>query len=466
MTDVRTISEIIEEVVPHYKKKEGPESTHTLVYDSSSETIEPIYFFVLDLMKDFGLEVEKLVDNFTSTPGSAHFSETGIKASRIQDEAMKIMGSVNTVLRSVLNLVHDLKDFKLRLSIYEDLKAKEKKQEATLSLKQIWMDKVDIGKQQSSIKAMALGQAGYQTLIDAFLIANSPKDVDNMDLNERVKRILKPRVAEFNYWIKQSEKELRKRYEIQKNYLKSQVASLKLYSRWVKPYLKAAQELQMKDRKREPELVNMFNTLILELTLLGKSKLDVEKSTASGKLPIDFKERSGKLFGSPRLKAKRDYYSCVLVNLKFRAIPRQGVYIGKSEITFKSYALNDDELKKLDEEIEKSDINDALSLIEGATTESLEQIQKDIDYFLEEPDEEKKKEEQSNPFMALIGAYNKKEKKQDKKEEEKPKPVGELKPDNWVEKTHLRPLVAKTAEEVNFKIFDTYKSAHGMESWT
>ena len=48
------------------KVKEKPLKEHKLVYDSSSETLEPVYFFILDLMNNFGLETEKLVDNFSS----------------------------------------------------------------------------------------------------------------------------------------------------------------------------------------------------------------------------------------------------------------------------------------------------------------------------------------------------------------------------------------------------------------
>jgi len=454
---MKEIHEIIEEVSPYHKKKGGPEATHKLIYDSSAETLEPIYFFIIDLMNDMGLTPEKLVDNFSSTPGGAHFSETGIKAGRIQDEAMKIMGAVNTVLRSVLNLTYDLKDFKLRLAHYDGLKSQkpEEKNASILSLKQIWMDKVDIAKGNSSIKAMALGQAGFQTLIDAFLIAKDAKDVDKLDLNDRVKRILTPRVKEFNHWVVQSEKELLRRYEIQRNYLKSQVASLKLYSRWVKPYLKAAQQLQMKDPGREPDLVNMFNTIRMELTLLGKSKLNIEKSAASGDIPLNFK----------KMKPKRDYHSCILVDFNFRAIPRQGVFVGKSQITFRAYSLNDDELKKFEQELEKSDINDVFALIQGATDESLDQLKEDINNFLEEPEKEKQKpKDESNPFKALIGGYNKKEKKQntvDKKE----KIIDKVRPDDWKEKTHLRKISAETAQDICFKLFNLYKKAHGMPSY-
>lgn len=460
MPEIKAIHEIIEDIVPYYKKKGGPEAEHKLVYDSSGETLEPIYFFILDLMNDFGLAPEKLVDNFSSTPGGQHFSETGMKATRMQEEAMKIMGQVNTVLRSILNIIYDLKDFNLRLAHYNSLKTKDEKQKeaAILALKQIWMDKVDITKQQSSIKAMALGQAGYQTLIDAFLIAKNPDDVDKIDLNDRVKRILKPRVYEFNNWIVQSEKELRKRYAMQKTYLKSQVSSLKLYSQWVKPYLKASQQLQSKEGGREPNLVNMFNTIILELTLLGKSKIDLKESALSGKLPLELQN----------LKTKRNYYSCVLVDFNFRAIPRQGVFVGKSEITFRGYTLNDDEIEKFEQELKKSEISDVLNLVEGMTTESLEQLQGEIDTFLEEPEEtEKEEKDGSNPFMALIGAYNKKEKKQEKEKTGKKKQTNKnIKPDDWTEKNHIRKLAAEEAEETTFKLFDVYKKAHGMPSYT
>ena len=223
---------------------------HSLGYSSTSETLEPIYFFVLDLMNDFDFDIEKLVDNFSSTPGSGHFAELGQRATIMQQQGTKILADINTVLRSVLNLIYDLKEFRIRLQTYSDLNSKDKNEAALLSLKQIWMDKVDINKGNSSIKAMSF-QGGFQTLIDAFLVAKDEKDITKIDLNERVKRILLPRILEFNTWVTQSEKELSKRYELEKNYLRSQVNSLKLYSRWVKPYLRYAHELESKEMKRD-----------------------------------------------------------------------------------------------------------------------------------------------------------------------------------------------------------------------
>jgi hypothetical protein len=469
MAEVKSMSQIIEEVSPYYKNKKGPEATHTLVYDSSSETLEPIYFFIVDLMNDFGLAPEKLVDNFSSTPGSGHFAELGQRATIMQQQASKIMGDVNTVLRSVLNIIYDLKEFKIRLQHYDGLKSKKKEEQdaSVLSLKQLWMDKVDIAKGNSSIKAMALGQSGFQTLMDAFLIAKDEKEVDKLDLNDRVKRILKPRIQEFNLWIKESENELRKRYELEKTYLRSQVNSLKLYSRWVRPYLKAAQDLEPKENERNPALVKTFNTIILELTLLGKSKLDVADESSKGNLPKDFSKPNF-------LKTlKRNYYSCILVDFNFRGIPQrvsqQSHYAfgGRAEVTFRAYALNDDELKKFDEALKKTEISDVINLIEGATTESLGQLEEDINSFLDEKTAEQEKPKPMSwkdifePFSALFGAYEKSE----TKPQEKNKEII-VTPDDYIEKSLLRPLAIETVKARVFDLFDIYKKAHGMVSYS
>jgi len=445
-------------------EKGGMEASHTLAYDSTSETLEPIYFFILDLMNDFGLAPEKLIDNFASSPGSGHFAELGQRATIMQQQASKLMGDVNTVLRSVLNIIYDLKEFRIRLQVYDDFKSKDKdkSQGAMLSLKQLWMDKVDIIKGNSSIKAMALTQAGFTTLIDAFLVANDEKDIAKLDLNDRAKRILLPRIHEFNLWLQQSEQELRKRYELEKTYLRSQVSSLKIYSRWAKPYLRVAQELESKVGGRNAALVKIFNTLLLELSLLGKTKIDVRSSAAEGKLPKELE----------KIKTKRDYYSCILVDFVFRGIPqRMGqqshyTFGGRTEVSFRAYALNDDELKKLNEELEKSDMNDMLTLIEGATTESLEQMQDEINFFLEEKEEKASEsaKDTSNPFLALIGRYDKTEKKEPEKSKEKKSTT--IEKDSWVEKTQIRPFAAQTAAESAFNIFDVYKKAHGMPSYT
>lgn len=450
--------------IPAEKVKAKSEAEHDLTYDSSSETLEPVYFFILDLMNDFGLDTEKLVDNFTSSPGSGHFAELGQRATVMQQQGMKLLGDINNVLRSVLNLIYDLKEFRIRIGQYDALKDPSKKEAALLALKQIWVDKVDIQKGNSSLKAMSFGQAGFQTLFDAFLFVKDVADVDKVDLNDRVKRVLRARIIEFNDWLKNSGEEIRKRYNLERNYLQSQVNALKLYTRWAKPYLKAAQDLEMTQKSREPALVKTFNTIILEMTLLGKKKVKVEDAVAAGDLPKDLM----------RIKT-RDYYSCILVNFRFRGIPQrisqQSHYVfgGRAEISFKSYVLNQQELDKIEEELESSDLGDALQLIEGTTSESLGQLQDEINEFLEEKSEDgenpSKPSDTSNPFKALVGGYEKKPEKKEEKSEDKKQKV-KIQSENYAEKEYLRPMAKEGADDFTFKLFDIYKKAHGMPSYT
>jgi hypothetical protein len=451
MPGINEVHKIIEKISLYYKKKKAAEASHELVYDSISDSMEPVYFWIVDLMNDMNLQPEKIIDNFTSSPGSGHFAELGQRATIMQQQGTKILADINTVLRSVLNIIYDLREFKIRLRSYEDLKSgdEKKKEAAILSLKQIWLDKVDMQKGNSSITLMAR-QIGFQTLFDAFYVAKDEKDADKIDLNDRVKRIVKQRIHEFNTWVKESEGELRKRYELEKNYLRSQVNSLKLYSRWVKPYLHAAQQLEQRGQGTNPDLVKTFNTILLELVLLGKQEI---------KPPEEFGE----------MKTRRKYYSCVLIDFYFRGIPRKftqrGDYTfgGRTEVTFNGYALNEDEIEKLKKELDNSDIADVLKLIEGSTGESLEKLQEEINFFLEEKEEEKeKKKDDSNPFLAIIGHYEKKENKAEEKSNKEEK----IKPDNWFEENHLRKDAASAAKEKAFDMFDIYKKAHGMNSFT
>ncbi len=440
----------------------APVQMHKLIYDSPSESLEPTYFWILDFLRNTGHKVDKITDNFVAAPGSAHFSELGMKATKMQEEAMKTLGAVNQVLKSTLNILYDLKEFRIRLDAYEKYQkgSPGEKGAALLSLKQIWLDRVDINRGNSSIKGLTQ-QFDYVTLIDAFMAAENldfvtkkPED-GGLDLNDRVRRILQQRVAEFFKWVEQSEAELKKRYEIERHYLRSQVNTIKLYSRWVKPYLKAARQLES---RMDPDagLVTTFNSVLLELTLIAKSEYKPDEDIAVGDLPKVFKDVS-----------KKKYFSVVLVEFKFRGIPHRAgqgfTFGGRTEVVFTSFGLNDLEIEILKKELEKDDLGDAFKLIEGATQESLDQIQKDIDEFLDEdkkPEKEKTGED-TNPFTALFSFFTsnkKKDKDKDKKEEKK------LTPDNIYEKV-LRSQAIIGARDSARNVFEIYKQSHGMPAF-
>lgn len=436
-----------------FKAFKNPIEKHTLIYDNFSQALEPIYFWIIDYINKEFDSSDKLIDNFITSVGSAQFGETGQKLTRMQEEAMKMMGTSGAIVKSILNIVYDLKEFKIRLETYDDLRSKNKaiQSAALLALKQIWLDQVDFAKRgTTSIKQLA-AQYDYVTLIDAFMAASSLEEAKKLDLNERVKRILEQRVAEFEKWVKESESELRKRYEIEKAYLRNQVNSVKLYSRWIKPYLKYAKDLEQRATATS-SLVNAFNTTLLELSVLGKGKYKIDADIDAGNIPKSFK----------KIKI-REYAPIVIIEFKYRAAPeriQQGGYgfRGRVEMVFTSYALNEHELKVLKSELEKDDVGDLMKLVEGSTTESLEKIQIDLDEFLDEKKEKKEKENQdTNPFSALFSFLKKEDKKVDLEKG--------IPPDNDVEKVIRNQTLV--AGRVNCrKIYNAFKGANNMPSFS
>lgn len=78
----------------------SPVEKHEIEYDSAAEGLEPLYFWTLDFVGKMFPKVEKLTDNFVSSPGSGHFSDLAGKATRMQEEASKMLGATNQVLKN------------------------------------------------------------------------------------------------------------------------------------------------------------------------------------------------------------------------------------------------------------------------------------------------------------------------------------------------------------------------------
>lgn len=442
----------------------APSQKNLIIYEALNEGAEPIYFWILDKMSLEGYKSsEKLVDNFVSSPGSGHFSEMGAKATKMQEEAMKMLGAANNVLKSILNIIYDLKEFKLRLEIYDDyLKSKDpaKKNSAFLSLKQIWMDTVDIKRGTTALKGL-VQQFDYVTIIDAFMAVNSleevtkPSDQGGLDLNERVRRILQQRVQEFFRWITESERELRKRFEVEKIYLRSQVNTVKLYARWAKPYLRWARKLEQ-NANEKAEVVTAFNTSVMELIVMGLVSHNIHQDVADGALP-------------PAVENKeiRPYSAIVLLEYRFRSVPErtanQGYgFRGRVELVFTSYALNKDELDMFKKALAKDDFGDVMAMVEGATTESLEVLASDLDEFLEDNPKSKdaKKEEKKSGdagFTSLLNIF----------QDEKPKLAKGAKiipPDSFLEQ-YVRSQTAITARRRCYRLYDHYKKSKGWPAF-
>jgi len=451
--------------------KPAPIWDNTLNYETHIDNLQPVYFWIVDFANTmYDKKVEKMYDNFVTSPGSSYFAELGQRATKMQEEGMKIMGMVNTVIKSVLNLIYDLKEFEILFKDYEkskspDLKTKEI---GILNLKQRWMSNVDAKRGMGSIDNMA-HQYGFTLLRPAFMAAASVEAADSMDLNDIIKRVLRPRLAEFFEWVKLSERELNQRYNIEKSYLKNQVNTLKLYTEWAKPYLSAAKQLGMSPAGTTPSLVSVFGTMILSLELLGAKEYSVEDAVVAKDLPLNFRTLSEK-------KQIRKFYQVGFITFEFRTFPtQQSMHSGKVNMEFKSFALNEDELdylRLLKEDQDKKDIFAVTSI----TEETLAQLKDDIDKYLKAEDKKVEKEELA--FSGLFkdfgkSFFGKEEKKEEKTEADIEKEKSEkfnnykkngVRPDTY-EESVVRALAEVDAAGLCFKIYDVFKKSKGMAAF-
>jgi len=449
-----------------------PVSSYKLSFDSQQAQLEPIYYWLLDWVQERGWSMEKTVDNFMASPGSGQFSDMNMRATKMQEEGMKILGGLNQVVKSVLNLIYDLKEFELRLAHYDDAKSKDvkEKEEGMLALKQIWLDNVDLKRGRGSIHQMS-AEMGFTTLREAFMMAEDVdalkrmnKDEEGGLINDQVMRILIPRISEFLKWVKYSESELRKRFSIEKNYLRSQVETIKLYSAWMKPYLVAAEKLRQKGFEKDSALVNAFSTSMFELQLMGSQPIKVE-DVYDGKYV-----------------SKRGYNRVMIIGLVYRGhvsqrVTQKGDYGfamgGKVDMTFDAYSLNDEELAAARKLLEKDDISKSMEFSGDVAGDALKELKEDLDYFLMSPEEKEKEDAKKkgkevgekvdiNPFSALLGLVKKKKSKVEKGEKAFVE-IEDIKNDNFVEKM-MRAKGAETASDWLYLVYDIYKKAHGMAS--
>tara|TARA_Y100000310_G_C20402893_1_gene678257 strand:- start:107 stop:793 length:687 start_codon:yes stop_codon:yes gene_type:complete len=222
----------------------------------------------------------------------------------------------------------------------------------------------------------------------------------------------------------------------------------------MKPYLQSAAELEMGGSEGSAELVTAFNTMIFELGIMGKRSIDVEQSILEADLPKGIK------------RPKRKYYSIVIVDLHFRGIPGKAgqhyTFGGRATVSFKAYSLNEDEFEAYKQELTKTEIGDVMKLIQGSTTESLDELKEDIDYFLEDKTKEKKEESvDTNPFSALFSLFRPQKKEKDK--EKGSIDIKKIKKDTYAESL-VRQLAKNIAAHNCFDVYDVYKKSHGMPS--
>lgn len=339
----------------------SPVQQHVLVLDHPDEPLEPLYFNLLDdLQTRDDWRITIFADTVAGTIGSGFSADLTRRVMQQQQQAADQMGRIHGQIRALLHQWQKWHEDKERLKVYAA---------ATSSDHQV---------SENALRAL---QSRWRKNLN-------PDSASKEDAFTG---------SDFETWREQSEYEQRQRLEFDRQLLASQLRLLKLQTGWLKPYL---HHFQSGDHQKNPALVTPFNTALFELVLLVELPSEIEQSVRQGDLPK-------LLLG----KQHRQVRPLVVVEFRFRAIPertRAGSYAyrGRAELTFTSYALNDEELAVLQREIKRNDFGELFGALEQKMPETLGQLLANLDELLAEPNSPPKaakpSAEDPNPFSALF----------------------------------------------------------------
>ena len=434
-----------------------------ITYDAFSEGLEPVYYWFLEFLDGMKYKLKKTQDVFAASEGGGWYSEMGMRRTALEKRASELIGTINMVIKSIINLLWDLKEFDMRLNWYEKYKSKneKEKEEADLALKAVYLTEVDMKKGRAAINSLAQ-DLNFITIRDAFMVAKKPEDVDSMDLNDRVKRVLKPRVGDYLKWVELSDKELNERYRIEKAYLKSQVNSMKLYTAWAKPYLIATNKLLPPDITEDldgidVDLVTSFDVAKVYLEIFAKKEAELPQTKKTPSWPIEVPE-------------EEKWFSCIEISLNHRTSPSGSatdrghlIHRGRVIMSFREYIMQKKHITLKDEEAE----NELLKLVSGLTEETLSAMNEDLKKYVESKPDKDKKDEKKKEFKIPIVETAKEIARPFKEAAEGIKqffPAKKPKVNSWELKRLEEEAKAKAKKDI-FTVYEQYKKQHGMLKW-
>lgn len=312
------------------------------------QSLEAFYFTLLDYLESHGWQVTKLVDHLDSASGSGFGGDLSRRTMKSQQEAARLIEASQELVEKILRRVERIKDMERQLA--------------------------------------ALSVAGPQPIPD---LQSRAHPISAPSIPTGTEEGIPSRLA-F------TADEVRARLELERGQLRAQMELLRLQAHWLRPWLRAAEELREHSSHR-PDLVTTFNTALLDVVLLARRALPMDVLIHDGELPR-FIAKS----------AHRNYTPAVLVELRFRTAPRRvttgtHVFRGRVEVCVTSYALHDGEGATLQRELERDEVGHLLNAVGAGSIAATEAMIADIERLLDpgKNEAEAPKHSDPNPFMVL-----------------------------------------------------------------
>jgi len=423
------------------------------VYDLSLE--EP-YFWLLDYFKDAFPIIEKIEDSFAAAENSAFFGVTQQRLGAQQDRVSQFLATMGKMIKELFQMVRELRIIDERLGYYDAVEkelskpVKERGKTAEITLKGFFVDLVQGGgKSAASVYGMAR-ELEFVTLPDLFF--DAPPFKDNQELekhieslaasfNKNVLRVLQRHLGQYLEWRKRTHQEHRSRKGFMLKYLQQHFDIIRMYLTWIKPYLRHARALTMKERSlTSAELVSAFEGSLLDVEILARKPMGKAHSCVLA--TFNYRTRA-------ELKVQQEGYQ------------RGPVHIGRMVVTFRAYAWTDEQLQKY-KELKQKELFELLGDISNSVQQAMESLGEELFRYLEEAKgtAAEKKEEPSKSFMEkFLGDFY---------TPKRVKPKGPSAKQVKLEQGKIKEDLGKAAGPALFHAFNAhhlFKKAHRMVAW-
>jgi hypothetical protein len=269
---------------------------YSIEINSPFEKPERFYGLVLNEVRGGFKNVIKVDQFLNASPTSAFFADVSQRRAIAKENVDKSMGIVGGIVQTITKLIYSLREFDSVIDIFKKLESGDKLEvfAAEQNLRRIFLDEVDIKKGRGAMYQMQTAQGmEYVNLVDSFLTVEKLSDVDDLKSNDRIKRIVKGRFQEYELWKIAFKKDMVSRKEIERQFLKSQVESLKIQLNWIKPYYTLLKQLEIKSGTTDPDLLAGFDTSLIATKIRCVSGGEKEKSLVTAFLDVDFSFKTG-----------------------------------------------------------------------------------------------------------------------------------------------------------------------------
>ncbi|MBW3010725.1 hypothetical protein KY326_00715 [Candidatus Woesearchaeota archaeon] len=357
-----------------------PLKKFSLVYEKYQEQIEPLYFWFLGFLKDSlkikTSDIKKLVDTYSASEASAFHKHMGTNIGAIQDRISNSLITINRLVRQDLfKMIREIGIITDRLEmVYAGGKFGAERpggphNAAEIAMKDMYINLVEGGsKAPGSVYGLG-SQVGFITLPDLFLHTHIfDKDkvesvVDGLGgVSPKVKEVLGRKLKAYAIWRKSYKSNLERRRKFMLAYLKQYYNNIMLQIQWMKPYLQMSKRMNMRmDIKETPDILAAIEQTAMEIELLIKIG------------------KSG------------NHNTVVVLNLYFRTSPETEFsqkyqapttkFMGRTEISLKSYALSDAQVKAYEMNSKLEDY-ELLDQIGGDIKDSLESFGDELKIYL------------------------------------------------------------------------------------